>query len=70
MSVSGQAGSPRPTPGRECIGFGPHEFNCTNPADTPAQLWCQRCEALRREHISEAFAVVIDAFESEPPHAS
>lgn len=44
-----------------CIGFG--EFDrrkdgpgCFNPANTPAQLWCERREALRREYISRQFA--------------
>lgn len=54
-----------------CIGYG--EFDnrraggnaCTNEADTPAGLWCQRCEELRRSAISAQMAAVTRSFPGE-----
>jgi hypothetical protein len=38
-----------------CIGFGEHDRRCQNVADTPAELWCKRCEKLRRQEIDRSF---------------
>jgi hypothetical protein len=36
-----------------CLGYGPLEGKCTEPAGTPwSPYWCQRCDELRRETIS------------------
>lgn len=32
----------------------------------PALLWCQRCETLRREHITAQMAEVSKLFEGKP----
>jgi hypothetical protein len=41
------------TPKRICLGFGPHEGKCTNAAGPRSPYWCDRCEDLRREHITK-----------------
>jgi hypothetical protein len=36
-----------------CIGFGEHEGSCDNEAgSTHSDHWCQRCDELRRAHIT------------------
>ncbi len=53
-----------------CIGFAEFVGQCENRADTPAELWCQRCETLRREHLSDQFAEITAVFEDAEAHDS
>ncbi len=46
----------------QCAGFGRHEGDCQQLADTPARIWCARCEKLRRKHITGQMAKVTEAF--------
>lgn len=54
-----------------CIGYGPYDNRrkdgtpCTNEADTPAGLWCKRCEGLRRRAITAQMADLTRRFEKE-----
>lgn len=52
-----------------CIGYYPYDNrlqdpaqHCPNEADTPAGLWCQRCEDLRRRAITAQLAAVTQGF--------
>lgn len=37
-----------------CVGFGEFERKCDRIAGTPwTDYWCDRCDKLRREHISK-----------------
>ena len=41
----------------KCIGFGEFEGKCLNEAGTKwSPYWCERCNALRFEHIDKRFA--------------
>lgn len=53
----------RLTAARRCIGFGEHEGLCSYSATVhPALLWCQRCEALRVEHVTEQMGALAGSF--------
>jgi hypothetical protein len=42
-----------------CIGFGPYEGNCENPAGTPwTPHWCDRCDRLRRDTITKQLETI------------
>jgi hypothetical protein len=49
-----------------CIGFGPHEGTCENPAGSShSKLWCQRCDDLRLAHLDEQFKKIGARFAQE-----
>ena len=55
--------SGKPKPQRLCLGFGPYESKCPNPTGPRSPYWCDRCEDLRREHITKQLEAIRDDFE-------
>jgi len=51
----------------KCIGFGEFEGHCQNEAGgrmlPKSKYWCDRCEKLRREHISNQFDNLLKLFD-------
>ena len=51
---------------RKCIGYGEFEGKCTNKAGTKwSPYWCERCNKLRLECISEQLKLLEKAKEVE-----
>lgn len=49
-----------------CIGFGEHEGVCPNYAgSTHSKHWCQRCDDLRRAHITAQLERITESFKQE-----
>jgi hypothetical protein len=49
-----------------CVGFGPHEGKCSNPAGSPwSKLWCRRCDEIRVETIGRKLLAIKEAMEPE-----
>ena len=44
-----------------CLGFGQFENKCDAAVVSPALLWCPRCDALRRDHISAQLNTLANA---------
>ena len=43
-----------------CVGFGEYEGQCRNEAGTPwTPYWCNRCDKLRRSHISDSLKELV-----------
>ncbi len=50
----------------KCIGYGPWEGKCENEAGTPwTDLWCPRCDELRRETVTKQLEALAKRFEEE-----
>lgn len=50
-----------------CIGFGEFDGACKNSAGSShSDLWCQRCDDLRLEHLDRQFAEVEKSFATHP----
>ena len=50
-----------------CIGFGEFEGKCKNPAGAShSPHWCQRCDDLRIDHLTEQFKKMSDRFGQKP----
>jgi hypothetical protein len=49
-----------------CIGFGEFEGKCPNKiGDHDSPLWCERCDTLRKKHITEQFAAIEESFKEK-----
>lgn len=44
---------------RICLGFGLYEGKCTNVAGPQSPHWCDRCEELRRAHITKQLEGIV-----------
>ncbi len=48
---------------RKCLGYGPYEGKCDNPAGSPwSDYWCLRCDKLRLETIKRKLETIVQSF--------
>lgn len=54
----------------QCLGFGKNQNTCTNQAGGKmrprSKYWCDRCEKLRREHITKQLKGLNELFDKKP----
>ena len=47
---------------RVCIGFGEHRGRCGRVPREGSRFWCERCDALRIQHVDAALRRIADQF--------
>lgn len=53
-----------------CIGFGEFEGKCPNKiGEHDSPYWCERCDRLRKEHITKQFVVIEQSLKAKTEKA-